>query len=328
MTKPRLGFIGYGNHARTNLFPSLRASGISLTAISTRHSESAEAAARVEGAELSFGSHNDMLRSTELDGVFVSVDADDQAHVVSDCLRAGVHVFAEKPVGMTEHEADQVAELASERNLILSVGFMKRYAPAYRRLESLMQSDLGRVMSFNIFFGFNPWTTDLRDDSFLRLAGVHVTNLVHGLFGEIASVSGETASQDSDISLAFALKSAAGVAGSLTFVGSPAWNSEREHVQVSGTGGRATVDDVSRLEFRPRQPTSSTGWREQTELLQTFAPQNTPASGAEQHLFTRGFVGELVAFVEAVETGSPLPTTGVDNSATMRLSDRLIAAIN
>ena len=70
------------------------------------------------------------------------------------CLRAGVHVFVEKPVSVIPPEqfssyVQAVEEAQQEKGLILSVGYMFRYHPAIRKMKEIL-SEYGRpVMGIN-----------------------------------------------------------------------------------------------------------------------------------------------------------------------------------
>ena len=150
----RIGFIGHGAHATANLYPSLRALGVSPCSIATRNETQARLAAARWGAQRSYGNHLLMLEREKLDAVFISVAPEDQARLSMDCLAAGVDVLVEKPLGMNAAEARAVSDLATATSRMVMVGFMKRHAPAYRRLKALMadESILGPPVSFNASF--------------------------------------------------------------------------------------------------------------------------------------------------------------------------------
>ena len=71
-----------------------------------------------------------------------------------ECLRAGVHVFVEKPVSVLPPEefspyVQAVEEMQREKSLMLSVGYMFRYHPAIQQMKSILE-EFGRpVMGIN-----------------------------------------------------------------------------------------------------------------------------------------------------------------------------------
>ena len=67
------------------------------------------------------------------------VNAATEAHfeIVKQLLEANISVFVDKPISMEYHQSKQLVELAEARNLLLMVGFNRRYAPVYQQLKAL-----------------------------------------------------------------------------------------------------------------------------------------------------------------------------------------------
>ena len=71
-----------------------------------------------------------------------------------DCLRAGVHVFVEKPVSVLPPEqfssyVQAVEEAQRQKSLVLSVGYMFRYHPAVQKMKSILEELNRPVMGIN-----------------------------------------------------------------------------------------------------------------------------------------------------------------------------------
>ncbi|MFF7181083.1 Gfo/Idh/MocA family oxidoreductase [Streptomyces sp. NPDC008121] len=330
----RLGFVGHGRHARANLYPALHLAGARLTSIATRHESAARTAAALHGAEHGHGDHRRMLAQDALDAVFVSVAPEDQAAVTEDCLRAGAHVFVEKPLGLNEEEARRVAATAERYDRQVMVGFMKRHAPAYRKVAELIADEetFGRVLSFNGLFAFSPWTDTLRDDTYLLFGAVHVVDLVRGLFGEVTDVTGFSNSRGADISMTLTLRFGSGVIGNLTFAGVPAWSREQEELTVTGQHGFVRAENLTTLTHHHTRPTAAGDggtepWQTLGEETVTTRSVNSPASGGHQDLYLRGFVGEVRHFLDTVRLGTAPVTSAADNAATMALCDTVLRTV-
>lgn len=266
-----------------------------------------------------------------LDAVFVSVAPEDQAAVTEDCLRAGAHVFVEEPLGLDEADARRVAATAERHGRQVMVGFMKRHAPLYRRLAELAADEerFGRVVSFHGFFAFAPWADTLRDDTYLKFGAVHILDLIRGLFGEVAEVTGFRNSRDADISMALTLRCASGVVGNLTLAGVPAWSREQEELTVTGTRGFVRADNLTALVHRQvpgagEGPEPAEAWQGLTEQTVLTLSVNSPASGGSQDLYLRGFAGEVSHFLDAVRLGTVPVGSARDNVATMALCDAVL----
>jgi len=70
----------------------------------------------------------------KIDAACVAVPTKLHFQVVKDCLEAGVHVLVEKPLTRTLEEADELLALARAKGLVLQVGHLQRFNPAFQAL--------------------------------------------------------------------------------------------------------------------------------------------------------------------------------------------------
>jgi predicted dehydrogenase len=71
---------------------------------------------------------------SRVDAVCVAVPTEKHYEVVRACLEAGVHVLVEKPMARTLAEADELLALARSKALVLQVGHLQRFNPAFQAL--------------------------------------------------------------------------------------------------------------------------------------------------------------------------------------------------
>ena len=71
-----------------------------------------------------------------IDAACVAVPTGKHYDVARACLEAGVHVLVEKPLSRTLAEADALLELARAKALVLQVGHLQRFNPAFRALAA------------------------------------------------------------------------------------------------------------------------------------------------------------------------------------------------
>ncbi|MBN9391101.1 MAG: Gfo/Idh/MocA family oxidoreductase [Chloroflexi bacterium] len=57
-----------------------------------------------------------------------------------ECLRHGKHLLVEKPLALTVQQAQELVATAHAENLLLMVGHIERYNPAFKELQSLLAS--------------------------------------------------------------------------------------------------------------------------------------------------------------------------------------------
>jgi predicted dehydrogenase len=334
----RIGMIGAGRHAQANLYPSLAALGVPVTSVATRSTATASAAARRHGADHAHADYRMMLAQDRLDGVIISLDPDDQATVTEHCLAAGVDVLVEKPLGLDPETAQRTADAAARHDRIAMVAFMKRFAPCYVRVRDLIGDpvEFGAVQSFEMSFAFASWTNELRNDTFLKLAAIHMVDLLRHLLGEVATVQGVANSTGADINLAFAVRQASGVVGTVNLVALPAWERGHEHLTVSGHHGYVVADNQTSVRYHRHQPGGPDGsggpggpvrWQALDEHTTVTESVVSTGSGGLQDLYRRGFVGEVEQFLYSVVTRQQPSCSAADNVATMVLCEQLLAAL-
>ena len=73
------------------------------------------------------------------DAHVASLTTDPASHgpLAEACLRRGLHVFCEKPLGMTAAESRQLIQTSQETGRALSVGFKMRYEPIFVQAREL-----------------------------------------------------------------------------------------------------------------------------------------------------------------------------------------------
>lgn len=75
-----------------------------------------------------------LLDQQPLDAACVVVPTSWHRRVAEDCLLRGVHVLVEKPITPTVEEGRALCRLADERRLVLQVGHIERFNPAFQEL--------------------------------------------------------------------------------------------------------------------------------------------------------------------------------------------------
>lgn len=78
------------------------------------------------------------LLEQELDAVLILTGGNHYRQSL-DAVRAGKHVFVEKPMCYTLREADEVIDAATRAGRKLQVGYMKRFDPGYQYAQRLVQ---------------------------------------------------------------------------------------------------------------------------------------------------------------------------------------------
>jgi predicted dehydrogenase/threonine dehydrogenase-like Zn-dependent dehydrogenase len=137
-----VGFIGAGNYAAAVLIPAFKAAGARLRAVASSGGVSGLHAAKKFGFEVTTTDTSTILEDPTITAVAITTRHDTHASLVRDALRAGKHVFVEKPLAIKLEDVDQLEQtLMTEgagASRILMVGFNRRFAPHVRKIRDLL----------------------------------------------------------------------------------------------------------------------------------------------------------------------------------------------
>ncbi|MCE0498198.1 MAG: Gfo/Idh/MocA family oxidoreductase [Methylacidiphilales bacterium] len=149
--KLRVCFIGAGQHAFRNIFPTFAFAPVELTAVCDLDPERAGNCARLFGALRTYTSHLEMLAKEKPDLVFIVTSYDAQGLPVypalaMDCLRAGAHAWIEKPPAGTSAEIREMMRVSAETGRHVAVGLKKMFFPANLKAKGLSERpSFGRI---------------------------------------------------------------------------------------------------------------------------------------------------------------------------------------
>lgn len=134
--KIKIGVVGIGHLGNFHLQKYSKVENCEIVAVADTRLEQARKAAEIYKCS-AFSDHREMLG--HVDAVSIAVPTGEHHRVARDFLAAGVDVLIEKPICSTLEEADELLELARNKNLILQVGFVERFNPAIMALEKVIE---------------------------------------------------------------------------------------------------------------------------------------------------------------------------------------------
>ncbi|MBV7270696.1 Gfo/Idh/MocA family protein [Winogradskyella luteola] len=111
-----------------------------------------------------FDSYENLLKSSEIDIVYVSTTNNLHFENVKQVLYAGKHCLCEKPMTPTARQTDELIDLANKNNVFLMEGMWTRFLPAYREFIKVLKSGIiGKPRLLKADFGFlNTWPKNRR----------------------------------------------------------------------------------------------------------------------------------------------------------------------
>jgi predicted dehydrogenase len=294
----RVGMIGAGNFATATLLPAMKATReIEFAGICAAGGSSARSAGLRHGFRFCASDESELLRDDSINVIAVCTRHSAHARQVVAAIRAGKHVFCEKPLALNEEQLASVLR-AYEQQLparLLLVGYNRRFAPLAQRLKASV-GGLAEplVMHYRVNAGFIPldhWTQDLEQGGGRILGEVcHFVDFLSFLCGHpVTSVSASVlpnTGRYADDNLAATLRFADGSIGTIVYTANGDKSFSKERVEVFAQGRVAVLDDFRRLEV----------------------VRDGKRTTAKSRLrVDKGHRGEWSAFVDAIRKGGPSP---------------------
>ena len=77
-----------------------------------------------------------------VDGVIIATPTETHYQIAKDFLKSGSHILLEKPITSRQDQAQELIDLAQARQLILQVGFLERFNPAFSKILPIIKKPL------------------------------------------------------------------------------------------------------------------------------------------------------------------------------------------
>jgi predicted dehydrogenase/threonine dehydrogenase-like Zn-dependent dehydrogenase len=142
-SKGIIGIVGAGNFTKMTMLPALKDTGAGFKYVASAGGVTANALAKKFGFSHSTTDYRQILADGEVDLVLITTRHNLHAAMTVETLKAGKHVFVEKPLAITQTQLDEVYSLyTGQRNGVqlksLSVGFNRRFSPHSQKVKQLI----------------------------------------------------------------------------------------------------------------------------------------------------------------------------------------------
>ena len=283
----RIGVIGAGHFGRYHALKLAAGGRAVLSGVHDHNADRAKAVAWEAGAPvLDLAA---LLAAS--DAVVVAAPAAAHHALAAAALTAGRHVLVEKPIAATLAEADALAALAAERDLVLQVGHLERFSAAHGALTGRIGAAL--YIEATRIAPFKPRGTDV---SVILDLMIHDLDLILSLtdspIESVDAVGAAVASVHEDIANA-RIRFASGAVATITASRVSARTERR--MRIFAADGYVSVDFANRkLSVIRRGHGQKLPWVEGFGI-EEVSWQDHDALAAEQ-----------AAFVAAVLDGAPV----------------------
>jgi predicted dehydrogenase/threonine dehydrogenase-like Zn-dependent dehydrogenase len=143
-----VAFIGAGNFTEHVLLPAVAETKVRLRTIASAKGISGTRLGRKFGFEKSTTDTNNILNDPEINTVFITTQHNSHADFVIRALKAGKHVFVEKPLCLSLEELQAIVNTYTsfrtrKQAPVIMVGFNRRFSPHVQKTRELLKSTTG-----------------------------------------------------------------------------------------------------------------------------------------------------------------------------------------
>jgi predicted dehydrogenase len=331
----RVGLVGYGLAGSVFHAPLIAATeGLALDTVVTSNPErQQQARAAFPDVRLAAGPDELFERAGELDLIVVASPNKTHVPLATTALKAGLPVVVDKPVAGTAAEARELAALAEERGLLLSVFQNRRWDNDFLTLRKLLdEGELGDVRRFESRFerwrpkpkgGWRESGDPAEIGGLLYDLGSHVVDQALVLFGPAAAVYAESdirrPGAETDDDTFIAITHAGGVRSHLHVSATTAQLGPRFRVLGSAAGyvkyGLDPQEAALREGHRPRP-----GWGVEPESLWgRVGSGESPVTGGgrPEPTLPGDYPAYYAAVAKALLEGAPNPVTALEAAAAL-----------
>ena len=266
-----------------------------------------------------YADYREMLEKEKPQAVSIAVPTAMHEQVGLAVMDAGAHVLMEKPIAATVEEGRRLIEKAHAMKTQLMVGHIVRFNPAIQVLKQKLDAgELGRIYQI-LCRRAGPFPDRIRDVGVIVDLAPHDIDIMRFLVGSdpirvYAEIEQRIHTEYEDLLWA-TLRFADGIIGGLEIN----WLTPTKirETLVLGERGLFRVDDLTQdLYFFENAQVKDVQWA----ALQTI-------KGVSEGRMTRFSISryeplkaELQSFLKSVRDGSPVPVSGEDGLAALRIS--------
>jgi predicted dehydrogenase len=145
-----LGIIGYGYWGPNLLRNFAELPGVTVTALSDLRSSQLDVVSRRYPSIKTTTHFEDIIANKSIDAVAVATPVATHFELGMAVLKSGKHLWLEKPMTETSHQAEMLVEEAEKRSLALFVDHTFIYTGAVQKMGELVKNgDLGKILYYD-----------------------------------------------------------------------------------------------------------------------------------------------------------------------------------
>jgi predicted dehydrogenase len=257
-----VALVGAGTFARSIHLPNLMKlkQNYQVRAVVDSDGVVAATTAKQYDAEIATTQFEDILDIEDINLVIICTRHNTHARLALQALRAGKHVFVEKPLAITEAELTEIEEFynGDSSKPVLMTGFNRRFSPHIKHLTEITKNrDNPMIINYRMNAGFIPldhWVHGPEGGGRNLGEACHIYDLFTHLTGsEFVDLSAQHIHPQSDFyshhdNFITNITYVDGSVASLTYTAMGASKYPKEQMDVFMDGMVVTLNDYQRLE--------------------------------------------------------------------------------
>lgn len=312
----KVGLLGAGRIGNVHAKAISAHPGSELVAVSDVFAENAEKLAADYG--IAVKSSEEIIADPAIDAVLIATSTDTHSPLIEAATEAGKAVLCEKPVDLSLERARACLVAVEPTGQPVMIGFNRRFDPSFGALKAAAQGgEIGKAELLALT-SFDPAPPPVE---YVKVSGglfrdmmIHDFDMANFLMGEAPVTVSATGSSIVDPAI--------GAAGDIdTAVVTMTYADGR--IAVIKNSRRAAYGYDQRIELL-----GSEGLLQAQNQLENLVVKSTAngVTGAKPTWFfleryMPAYEAEWAAFVEAVQTGSPMPVTLADGVAALAMAE-------
>jgi predicted dehydrogenase len=325
--KVKVCFIGAGGHSFRNIYPTFQYAPVDLVAVCDINAKQADAYKKQFGAQNAYTNHLDMLEKERPDAVFIvtSYQPDGKVQAVGlakDALRAGCHVWMEKPTASSVSEVYELMELSDKHNRFVMTGLKKIFFPSIEKVKEIISStEFGKPSSIYVRYPqdlppFND-RSNLNKMRWLLDHIFHPASILNYLMGKISYISYEREAVNGGSVTNIGFES--GAIGTLHLTAGSSVSSPLERLEIIGEGENVIVENGVKVSYyrkssRPPYGRAPSYLVDNTQAPLYWEPEFSLGQLYNKNIFYLGYVQEILHFCNSVLNDIPPKKGTLDES--------------
>ncbi|MGJ8623818.1 MAG: inositol 2-dehydrogenase [Yoonia sp.] len=318
----RIAILGAGRIGQVHARAVASVPGAALVAVAELVAEMAEHMRGQFGCDIR--EINQIAASDDADAVVICTPTDTHADLIEQFTAAGKAVFCEKPIDLDVERVRACLQKVEAVDGRLMLGFNRRFDPDFMALKAAI--DEGRIGDVEMIAitsrdpGPPPYDYITRSGGIFRDMMIHDFDVARWLLGEeVASVqAAASVLTDAEIgklgdydSANVILTTASGKHCMITNTRRAAYGYD-QRIEVHGSKGAVAASNTHEANI---------------EIADASGYHRPPLLNFFMTRYVAAYANEIAAFVQALTSGSEMPTTGTDGLKALELAEAALQSI-